>query len=36
MNNNIETPWDGQIKELRCKQGDSVARGDILCVVEKR
>jgi biotin carboxyl carrier protein len=36
MNNNIETPCDGRIKELRCKQGDSVAKGEVLCVVEKK
>jgi biotin carboxyl carrier protein len=36
MNNNIETPCDGVIKEVRCKQGDSVAKGDVLCVVAKK
>jgi biotin carboxyl carrier protein len=35
MNNNIETPCDGVIKEFRCKQGDSVAKGEILCTVKK-
>jgi biotin carboxyl carrier protein len=33
MNNNIESPRDGLIGEIRCKQGDSVNKGEVLFVV---
>jgi pyruvate carboxylase subunit B len=35
MNNNIESHCDGTLKELRCGQGDSVAKGQVLFVVTR-
>jgi biotin carboxyl carrier protein len=35
MNNNIESHCDGTVKELRCGQGDSVAKGQVLFVVTR-
>jgi pyruvate carboxylase subunit B len=35
MNNDIESPCDGVVKELRCAEGDSVAKGAVLFVVSR-
>jgi pyruvate carboxylase len=34
MNNNIEAPCDGKIKEILHDAGSSVAKEDILCIIE--
>ena len=30
----VESPVDGRVKEIRVKEGQSVAEGDVLAVVE--
>jgi pyruvate carboxylase subunit B len=35
MNNDIESPCDGVVKEVRCAEGDSVAKGAVLFVVSR-
>jgi oxaloacetate decarboxylase alpha subunit/pyruvate carboxylase subunit B len=33
MENALPAPVDGTIKAINCKSGDSVAKGDTLCVI---
>lgn len=35
MHNNIEAPCDGVVKEVFFKEGDSVAKGQVLCLIVK-
>jgi len=30
----VEAPSGGQVKEIRCQEGQSVAEGDVLAVIE--
>jgi biotin carboxyl carrier protein len=34
MENEIQSNIEGGIKEIRCKEGDSVNEGDVLVVLE--
>ena len=34
MENNIDAPKDGVIKQIRARKGDSVMEGDVLIVLE--
>ena len=34
MMNNLSAKSEGEVKEIKCDIGDSVAKGDILLVIE--
>jgi biotin carboxyl carrier protein len=36
MMNNLDAKAEGTVKEIKCDSGDSVAKGDLLLVVEPK